>query len=68
MSTTTVKDSPITCLSAAQLSGEACARCHRPASDGGAMVPLREKAGLECLGAYSTLFVCWPECREEAQR
>lgn len=64
MSTALVKPRPIICLSAAQLDGLACARCHRPASDGGAMVPLREKAGLECLGAYSTLFVCWPDCRE----
>lgn len=49
-------------LSAAQLDGQACAYCHRPMSDGGAMVPLKLIAGIEFTGAHSTLFVCDPPC------
>jgi hypothetical protein len=50
-------------LSAAQLEGLACAYCHRPAAEGGAMVPLKVLAGLEFTGAHNTLFVCDPDCR-----
>jgi hypothetical protein len=56
-------DSIIGRLSAAQLEGLACAYCHRPAAEGGAMVPLKVLAGLEFTGAHNTLFVCDPDCR-----
>lgn len=52
-------------LSAAQLNGTACAYCHKPASVGGAMVPLKVVHGLEYAGVHSTLFVCDPDCRVE---
>jgi hypothetical protein len=50
-------------MSAAQLEGLACAYCHRPALEGGPMVPLKVLAGLEFTGAHNTLFVCDPDCR-----
>lgn len=50
-------------MSAAQLEGLACAYCHRPASEGQAMVPLKVLAGLEFTGAHNALFVCDPDCR-----
>lgn len=56
------QDAAIVCLSAAQLSGVACARCHRLASEA-RMVPLRDVAGMEFLGATTTLFVCADDCR-----
>lgn len=59
-----VKAPPIICLSAAQLGGAACARCHRPVTNAHAFVPLHGTGDLGHLGVHATLFVCWPSCGE----